>query len=120
MNTSERAAFGLPVAHVHVDEHPNDVAMRDHFFRQADALMRAAGAEDCMRGTPAPASHNMGTCRMSAKPGEGVTDPYGRSHEVPNLFICDGSLFPTSTSENPTLTIVALAMRQADFITRSV
>ena len=120
LNTAEKDAFGMPVAHVHVDEHPNDVAMRDHFFRQADALMRAAGAEDCMRGTPVSASHNMGTCRMSTKPGEGVTDPYGRSHEVSNLFVCDGSLFPTSTSENPTLTIVALAMRQAEFITRSV
>jgi choline dehydrogenase-like flavoprotein len=120
LDAAEKDAFGLPVAHVHVDEHPNDVAMRDHFFRQADALMRAAGAEDCMRGTPVAASHNMGTCRMSAKPGEGVTDPYGRSHEVQNLFVCDGSLFPTSTSENPTLTIVALAMRQAEHITRSV
>ena len=81
--------------------------------------MRAAGAVDVMRGTPVSASHNMGTCRMSARPGEGVTDAFGRSHEVPNLFVCDGSLFPTSTSENPTLTIVALAMRLADHIGRN-
>lgn len=118
LNAIEKDAFGLPVAHVHVDEHPNDVAMREHFYRQSEALMRAAGAVDVMRGTPVSASHNMGTCRMSAKPGEGVTDPFGRSHEVPNLFVCDGSLFPTATAENPTLTIVALALRQAEHIAR--
>jgi choline dehydrogenase-like flavoprotein len=119
LNTALKDRFGLPVAHVHVDEHPNDVAMRDHFYVQSEALMRAAGAVDVMRGTPVSASHNMGTCRMSANPAEGVTDPFGRSHEVPNLFVCDGSLFPTSTSENPTLTIVALAMRMADHIVRN-
>ncbi len=112
-------AHGLPVAHVHVDEHDNDVAMREHFYRQSEALMRAAGAVDVMRGTPVSASHNMGTCRMSARAGEGVTDPFGRSHEVANLFVCDGSLFPTASAENPTLTIVALAMRQADHIART-
>ena len=119
LDTAVKDQYGLPVAHVHVDEHPNDVAMREHFYVQSEALMRAAGAVDVMRGTPVSASHNMGTCRMSARPGEGVTDPFGRSHEVPNLFVCDGSLFPTSTSENPTLTIVALAMRLADHIGRT-
>jgi choline dehydrogenase-like flavoprotein len=55
----------------------------------------------------------MGTCRMSRDPEDGVVDRWGRAHEIPNLYVSDASLFPTASAENPTLTIVALAMRQA-------
>jgi choline dehydrogenase-like flavoprotein len=119
LHPTEKDAHGLPVANVHVDEHPNDVAMRTHFYAQAEKVLRAAGATDVMRGTPLPASHNIGTCRMSTKADAGVTNGYGQTHEVPNLFVSDGSLFPTSTAENPTLTIVALAIRQAEYIART-
>lgn len=119
LHATEKDGHGLPVANVHVDEHPNDVAMREHFYRQAEKVLRAAGATDVMRGTPLPASHNMGTCRMSVRPDGGVTNGFGRSHEIANLFVTDGSLFPTSTAENPTLTIVALAIRQAEHIART-
>lgn len=113
LHASEKDGNGLPIPNVHVDEHANDRAMREHFYARADAVLRAAGATDVLRGTPLPASHNMGTARMSAKPADGVTDAWGRTHEVPNLYVADGSLFPTSSAENPTLTIVALAIRQA-------
>ena len=116
LHPTEKDALGLPIPNVHVDEHPNDVAMREHFYLNAEAVLQAAGARSVMRGAPLAASHNMGTCRMSARPDDGVTDAYGRSHEVANLYISDGSLFPTSSAENPTLTIVALALRQAENI----
>jgi len=70
-------------------------------------------------GTP-PATHQMGTARMSRDPAHGVTNPYGRTHEVPNLFLSDGSVFPTAGAANPTLTIVALALRQAEYISREL
>ncbi|NDJ91964.1 GMC oxidoreductase, partial [Mycolicibacter kumamotonensis] len=66
---------------------------------------------------PYPATHNMGTCRMGSDPSTSVVNEFGQAHEVPNLFIADGSVFPTSGSENPTLTISALAIRQAEYIT---
>jgi choline dehydrogenase-like flavoprotein len=53
---------------------------------------------------------------MSADPSEGVVDAFGRAHEVPNLFVSDGSTFTTGAAANPTLTIVALAIRQAEHI----
>jgi choline dehydrogenase-like flavoprotein len=112
--------FGLPVANVHVDEHPQSEAMRQHFRGRAAALFDALGGQDVRYGIPASATHNLGTARMSAAPEDGVTDPFGRAHEVPNLFIGDGSLFPSSTAENPTLTIVALALRQADYFLSEV
>jgi choline dehydrogenase-like flavoprotein len=119
LHASLKDGYGLPVANVHVDEHPNDLAMRRHFYSRGGAVLRAVGATDVLEGSPLPASHNMGTCRMSAKEGRGVTDAWGRTHEVPNLYVCDGSVFPTSSSRNPTLTIVALAIRQAERIART-
>ncbi|MNL62807.1 6'''-hydroxyparomomycin C oxidase [compost metagenome] len=62
----------------------------------------------------------MGTCRMSRKAADGVCNAYGQCHEVPNLFISDGSQFTTSAAENPTLTIVSLAIRQAEYIAQSL
>jgi choline dehydrogenase-like flavoprotein len=53
---------------------------------------------------------------MSAKPEDGVCNQHGQTHDIPNLFISDGSAITTPGSANPTLTIVALALRQADFI----
>jgi choline dehydrogenase-like flavoprotein len=58
----------------------------------------------------------MGTCRMSENPRDGVCNRFGQAHEVPNLFISDGSQFTTGAAENPTLTIVALAIRQAEYL----
>lgn len=60
--------------------------------------------------------HHMGTTRMSASPRDGVTDAQGRVHGVPNLYVAGSSLFPTSGWANPTLTIVALALRSADHL----
>jgi choline dehydrogenase-like flavoprotein len=53
---------------------------------------------------------------MSAKAADGVVNKNGQAHDIANLFISDGSQFTTGAAENPTLTIVALAIRQADFI----
>ena len=53
---------------------------------------------------------------MSERPQDGVVDRFGKAHDVPNLFVSDGSVFTTGAAANPTLTIVALAIRQADHI----
>ncbi len=53
---------------------------------------------------------------MSENPADGVVNRFGQTHDVPNLFISDGSQFTTGAAENPTLTIVALAIRQAGHI----
>jgi choline dehydrogenase-like flavoprotein len=118
LHAERKDRFGMPIADIHVDEHTNDVAIRQHFYAQAAQLMRAAGATDVMQGSTLPASHLMGTCRMSKNPARGVLNSFGRTHDVPNLFVSDGSSFVTSSAENPTLTIVALALRQAGEIER--
>ncbi|MDB5480457.1 MAG: 2-keto-gluconate dehydrogenase [Caulobacteraceae bacterium] len=108
--------FGLPAPNVHYDDHANDIAMRNHAYKQGEAVYAAVGARKVMHTPPYPSTHNLGTCRMSAKPGDGVCNAWGQTHDIPNLFISDGSQFTTGAGENPTLTIVALAIRQSDFI----
>jgi choline dehydrogenase-like flavoprotein len=57
---------------------------------------------------------------MSADPSDGVTNAWGQTHDVKNLFISDGSVLSTPGAANPTLTIVALALRQAEYINRQM
>jgi choline dehydrogenase-like flavoprotein len=108
--------FGLPVASVHYDDHPNDVAMRNHAYKQGSAVYEAVGATVTYPTTPYPSTHNLGTNRMSAKARDGVVNKFGQTHDIKNLFISDGSQFTSGAACNPTLTIVALAVRQADHI----
>lgn len=64
-------------------------------------------------GVPSSMAHHLGTTRMSERPEDGVVDPQGRVHSVPNLYVAGSSVFPTSGYMNPTLTIVAMAERLA-------
>ncbi len=116
LNPDVTDRFGLPVADVHFDDHPNDVAMREHAYRQGSLVYEAAGSVGSHHTPPYPSTHNLGTCRMSADPRDGVVDGFGRAHDVPGLYLSDGSVFTTGAAANPTLTIVALAIRQAEHI----
>ncbi|MFT5261068.1 MAG: choline dehydrogenase-like flavoprotein [Gammaproteobacteria bacterium] len=116
LHASEKDQFGLPVPNVHFDDHPNDIAMRNHAFQQGAAVYDAVGATRTFPTPPYPSTHNLGTNRMSEKAADGVVNKWGQTHDVANLFVSDGSVFTTSAAENPTLTIVALALRQADHI----
>lgn len=120
LSAAERDAFGVPVANVHYDDHPNDLKLRNHGYKTLTAIHAAVGARRSIEAPAYPASHNLGSNRMSARPEDGVVDLWGRTHEVPNLFIADGSQFTTGGACNPTLTIVALAIRQAQFMARAM
>lgn len=120
LNANIKDRFGLPVANVHVDEHPNDQAMRKHAQGQMSLMYEAIGAKSVVVGPVPPATHNLGTARMSADPRDGVTNGWGQTHDIANLFISDGSALTTPGSANPTLTIVALALRQAEYIAQEM
>jgi choline dehydrogenase-like flavoprotein len=120
LNHEVKDQFGLPTPNVHFDDHPNDIAMRNHAFKQGSAVYESVGAVRTMHVPPYPSTHNLGTCRMSAKPRDGVVNKWGQAHDVKNLFVSDGSQFTTGAGENPTLTIVTLAIRQAEYIARAM
>ena len=120
LHDSAKDQYGLPVPNVHFDDHPNDIAMRSHAYKQGAAVYDAAGALKTIETPPYPSTHNLGTCRMSAKAADGVCNGFGQSHDIANLFVSDGSQFTTGGAENPTLTIVALAIRQAEYIAQQM
>ncbi|MET0526796.1 MAG: GMC family oxidoreductase [Microvirga sp.] len=116
LHPTEKDKFGMPIPNVHFDDHPNDIAMRSHAYRQGIEVYKAAGAREVYETPPYPSTHNLGTNRMSANARDGVVNKWGQTWDVKNLFVSDGSQFTTGASENPTLTIVTLAIRQADYI----
>ncbi|MER9394385.1 MULTISPECIES: GMC family oxidoreductase [unclassified Mesorhizobium] len=116
LHKDEKDAHGMPIADVHFDDHPNDTAMRNHAYKQATALYDAVGATRSFPTPPYPSTHNLGTNRMSDKAEDGVVNKHGQAHDIKNLFVSDGSQFTTGAAENPTLTIVSLAIRQAEYI----
>ena len=116
LSKTAKDKWGLPVPNVNFTDHPNDLAMRKHAYKQGQAVYDAVGATKTFPTPPYPSTHNLGTNRMSDKPKDGVVNKWGRAHDIRNLFISDGSQFTTGASENPTLTIVSLAIRQAEYI----
>ena len=116
LHPTEKDKWGLPIPNVHYDDHANDLAMRNYAFDRGCALYESVGATQTIKVPPYPSTHNLGTCRMSELPRDGVCNKHGQSHDIKNLFISDGSQYTTSAAENPTLTIVTLAIRQADYI----
>jgi choline dehydrogenase-like flavoprotein len=116
-------AWGLPALRVTYKSHPDDFKTMNFFRDRSLELLDAAGA---LRKWAWPvedtgsAGHLMGTCRMGSDPRSSVIDKYHRAHDVPNLFVVDGSSFVTSGRNQPTCTIQALAYRAADHIIRMV
>lgn len=117
LHPTERDRHGLAVPVLEYGMHANSDALQRHAIEQTTALFESIGGTDvrATRGVGL-ACHNMGVARMSARPEDGVTNRYGQVHDIPNLFVSDGSAFTSSAAANPTLTIVALAIRQADHI----
>jgi len=106
--------FGLRVAKVTFALHENDKKIAGAGVAKTTEIMYAAGAREVLE-EPRYA-HLVGGARMGSDPRTSVTNSFGRTHDIPNLFVCDGSLFPTQGSANPGLTIQALAARTADYL----
>jgi choline dehydrogenase-like flavoprotein len=123
LDPSLKDAWGLPAMRVTYKDHPDDLKCAEFLTSRAMEIAQAAGA---LKAWPEPiqpqtqAVHLLGTCRMGNDPRTSVVDRYHRTHDVKNLFICDGSSMVTSTRGQPTATIQALAFRAADTIPRSL
>lgn len=109
---------GIPAANINYTLSANSLKMLDHAVARAEEVLRAAGAVDVFSTAPLAQGgwHLMGTARMGTDPSNSVVNEWGRSHDVKNLFIVDGSIFVTSAGVNPTCTIQALALYIADQI----
>lgn len=112
-------AWGIPALRVTYKDHPDDLAFARFLQDRQVEIMHAAGAQKVWRDAieeNEAGVHLLGTCRMGNDPATSVVDKHHRTHDVRNLFICDGSSFVTSGRGQPTMTIQALAFRAADHI----
>jgi choline dehydrogenase-like flavoprotein len=112
-------AWGIPSIRVTYKDHPDDIKIAKFMQDRCAEIMDAAGARKVWRDDIAEQNtgvHLLGTCRMGNDPKTSVVDKYHRTHDVKNLFLCDGSSFVTSGRGQPTMTIQALAFRAGDHI----
>jgi len=114
--------WGLPAMRITSQSHPDDMKNAEFFRQKSIEVLEAAGATNIWappvndsRGS----AHNRGTCRMGNDPRTSVVDRYHRAHDVPNLFVVDGSNLVTGGRNHPTMTIQALAFRAAEHLVRS-
>lgn len=110
----DRDDNGVPVARITFSYGDNDKAIIDAERELAVQAMEAAGATRIL--TSEGTHHILGTARMGTDPASSVVGPDCRSHDLPNLWICDGSVFPTGGAVNPSLTIEAVATRTARLV----
>ncbi len=115
--SDEIDARGMPKPRIDFGYGENERRLNAHATKVMRDLWRAAGAEDIW--VLERVAHTIGTCRMGRDRATAVVDPFGRSFDIDNLWISDGSTFPSSLAANPALTIMALSLRTAeDFLAR--
>lgn len=114
--------WGIPVARISARRHPHDIEICRFVSSKAEEWLREAGAVRIWKSVPGTyvggSAHQAGTCRMGNDPKTSVTNKYGQLHEIPNLFVADGSLHVTNGGFNPVLTIMALGYWVSDYIKR--
>ena len=118
LDPNDTDSHGIPAAKVEYTVSENTNRMLDHGVARAQEVLEAAGAKQVIasRLRRNAGWHLLGTARMGQNPQNSVVDRWGRCHDVPNMFIIDGSIFTTSACINPTATIQALALRTADYL----
>jgi choline dehydrogenase-like flavoprotein len=113
--------YGLPLPKIIFKHGENEKKMAEEMYDTAEELFHEAQAEmwNYKRGlidTPGEAIHEHGTCRMGTDPKTSALNGFCQMHSVKNLFVVDGSAFPSATEKNPTLTILAVSWRATDYL----
>jgi choline dehydrogenase-like flavoprotein len=113
---------GIPAPKINYRLSDNSTKMLAHCVARAKEVLHAAGAKASFEEAPLRIAgwHLMGTARMGTDPDASVVNEWGRSHDVRNLFIIDGSIFATAAAVNPTNTIQALALYIADTMKKNL
>jgi len=122
LDPNVKDAWGLPAMRITSTSHPDDLKNAEFFRQKSLEVLEAAGATRVWAGAvndSRGSAHNRGTCRMGNDPATSVVDRYHRAHDVPNLFVVDGSSFVTGGRNHPTMTIQALAFRAAEHLVRA-
>lgn len=118
LHATKKDKWGIAVPHVEYAIGPNEQAMVKQIMSDAKAMMESAGATVIKQiadpAMPGLGIHEMGTARMGLDPKTSVLNKWNQAHEVPNMFITDGSAMASAGCQNPSLTYMALSARAAD------
>ncbi|HEY7305902.1 MAG TPA: GMC family oxidoreductase [Bryobacteraceae bacterium] len=110
--------FGIPVARFHYEWGPNELMMLEHSKEVCAEIIRKAGGEvwgaSSEPDPPGHSLHETGPCRFGNDPKKFVTGTWCNTHDVPNLFIADASVFPTPTDKTTTISIMAFTVRACE------
>jgi choline dehydrogenase-like flavoprotein len=113
-------AWGIPILHIDMAFGDNEKKIVNDMAETAAEMLEAAGAENVEKlaqpSIPGLGIHEVGTARMGNDPKTSVLNRWQQAHDVPNLFVMDGSVYPSSACPNPTLTIMALGSRASDYL----
>jgi choline dehydrogenase-like flavoprotein len=116
LDPNAKDAYGLPLARRHWSLSDTDWKRYNDMKDWSQQILKSAQGK-IHSVSPSPSTnHEIGGCRMGSDPQTSVLDPTGRAHDVPNLYVADASIFPNASEKNPTLTIMALALRTAETI----
>jgi choline dehydrogenase-like flavoprotein len=122
LDPDRKDAWGIPTVHIDCRYSENERAMLDHARNALHEMLEAADFQverDDPVSTPGGWVHELGTARMGHDPRSSVLNGFNQAWDVPNLFVTDGASFPTSGSQNPTLTIAALTVRACAYAVES-
>jgi choline dehydrogenase-like flavoprotein len=112
--------YGIPVVRVHFQWGLNELTMWEHAKQITGEVIKASGGERWGAGehpyTPGYSLHETGTLRMGDDPREFVTNRFGQTHDVPNLYVCDASVFLNCTDKTTTLSILAFSLRTSEYL----
>jgi choline dehydrogenase-like flavoprotein len=112
--------YGIPVARIHFQWGENELLMWEHAKQVCHEVIKAAGGEYWSAAehpeTPGFSLHETGTCRMGDDPKKFVTNRFGQSHDVPNLYCSDASVFLSCTDKTTTLSILAFTLRTSEYV----
>lgn len=119
LNTDKKDKWGLPTLNVDMAYGENELTMRKDMQASAEEMLAAAGMKNVspvpLNPTPGGVIHEMGTARMGNDPKTSVLNRHNQCHDVPNLFITDGSCMVSTACQNPSLTYMALTARACDY-----
>ena len=118
--SGEKDVYGIPTIRIHAKTGDNEKKMFKDMQDQLRMLLEACKAEDIAitqeMWPPGWSEHEVGTCRMGKNPKTSVTNAFGQTHDIKNVFIADGGLFTQSSEKSPTVTIMALSLREAEYL----
>lgn len=125
VDENHKDRYGVPLPKIVFSHSDNERKMAEEMYDTVEQLFHEAKAElwNYQRGRidpPGEAIHEHGTCRMGSDPKNSALNAFNQMHSVKNLFVVDGSSFPSATEKNPTLTILAIAWRASDYLLEQI